>query len=68
MRVATGQVSDADTVEQIHRIIHSLVDERRQLKARNEDAVLLEANRIAIEYWRVALARHLQEPIRPQCA
>jgi len=44
---------------EIRAIIDKLVEERQRLRAGNEDAQLLNANRLALAYWQLELSRTL---------
>jgi hypothetical protein len=50
------------TVGRIHTILDSLIEERRRLRTGASDGSLLEANRLAIVYWREQLERSVEDP------
>lgn len=57
--MATAVRSNAEAVEDAHRILRSLIAERRRLHGQPDAAPLAEANRIAIQYWRGVIADKL---------
>jgi len=52
-------VHDAAAVDEIRRVLASLVRERQGLRRDNADRAALEANRLAIVYWQHALAERI---------
>lgn len=57
MTRATASLSDTDLIDRIREIVDSLVHERHQLRDGSTASVELEANRLAIVYWKQELAR-----------
>jgi hypothetical protein len=61
--MAATATSEAERVEEIHRILHSLVEESRRLE-RSGESPLLEANSLAIRYWRSELEERIRTGTR----
>jgi hypothetical protein len=59
--VSAAAAQQPEGEELIHNVLNSLVRERQDLRRRDGDRALLEANRLAIVYWQHELARRLIE-------
>lgn len=56
--------TEVPDVEDVHRILHSLVEDSRRLERTDERPLLL-ANAIAIRYWQSVLEDRLRSAGRP---
>lgn len=62
--MASPDVTEAKVLEEAQRVLHSLIDERRQLRERSDSDPLAEANRLAIQYWRGVIEEKLRHANR----